>query len=121
MCETYVHYQLLNDTCEAADGYYLDSNSTPVKCEIYGCYLCSDSLTCTFCSEINNFAMDLATGDCVCDSTLYFVPHPTQDVCICEPGMYLSLNGTNATCEFVPLCPDPNSGCLTCAPGGGSC
>ena len=65
--------------------------------------------------------MDDMTGDCYCDSALYFTAHPTSDVCICESGRFLSVNGSNSTCESIPLCPDANSGCLTCAAGGGVC
>lgn len=110
-CDTFLNYQLLSGNCEAANGYYLDNSSMPVKCNILGCYLCSSATVCTNCSAVNNFVMD-ANGDCVCDTSAYFVFASPISTCVCTAGRYLT---SNATCDTIPLCPANNSGCLTCA------
>jgi hypothetical protein len=81
ICDTFLNYQLSLGQCDAADGYYLDFNFIPVKCNIQGCYLCSSATVCTNCSSATNFIMDI-NGDCICDSSAYFVFIPTG-VCIC--------------------------------------
>lgn len=96
------------DDCEAADGFYLDASFVPVACSIQGCYTCSSASVCTNCSEANNFIMDI-NGDCVCDSAGNFVL--LGSVCVCDTGYFLASNGT---CQSIPLCPDPYSGCITC-------
>ena len=37
--------------------------------------------------------------------------HPSAPACICFTGYFLN----NGTCEAMPLCPDPSSGCLSCS------
>lgn len=67
LCDTFLNYQLVAGQCEAANGYYLDINSIPVKCNIAGCYLCSSATVCTNCSSILNYIMD-SLGNCVCNT-----------------------------------------------------
>jgi len=110
LCDTFLNYQLVTGQCLAANGYYLDSTSIPVKCNILGCYLCSSATVCTNCSTATNFIMD-ASGNCVCDSSAYFVFNTAAQICVCTAGRYLTSNGT---CDTIPLCPANNSGCITC-------
>ena len=42
--------------------------------------------------------MEVATGDCICDAAMDFMADPLIDVCVCVPGMYLSVNGTASSC-----------------------
>lgn len=110
LCDSVDNYQLSNNTCIAAPGYYLDSNSIPVLCTIVGCYICSSATVCTTCSANNNFIMD-ANNTCVCNSTALFVQY--NDTCICQPGFFLNGN----LCEPIPLCPLNYSGCFSCNSG----
>lgn len=111
-CDTLANYMLSNGSCMAAPGYYLNSSSIAVKCNITGCYLCASATLCTTCSVANNYIMDNATQTCICDSFNNFVELPSALTCVCKPGYYLSGNGS---CDLVPLCPANYSGCLNCS------
>jgi hypothetical protein len=110
LCNNYLNYVLIGGECAAAPGYYLDSTSTPTKCNILGCYLCSSATVCTNCSSAYNFIMD-PTGQCVCNANDSFTLYAPAEVCVCFQDMYLSSNGT---CEAMPDCPANDSTCLTC-------
>lgn len=86
-----MNYALVGGDCKAADGFYLNNLSLPVKCNIHGCFKCSDEVTCTECSSSFNFVMDLPTTDCVCDAVNNFTLY--GDVCGCVGGLFLSNSG----------------------------
>ncbi len=38
LCDSFANYQLINGSCLAAPGYYLDASGIPIKCAMKGCY-----------------------------------------------------------------------------------
>jgi len=114
LCDTFSNYQLVSGSCQAAPGFYLDSSSIPVKCTLQGCYQCISNTICGVCSNANNYVLDNSTNTCFCNSSELFTQSPTAAACICIPGYYLASNGT---CEYIPLCPNNGSGCLSCVIG----
>jgi len=63
LCDTFANYQLVNGTCGAAPGFYLNASGIPVKCTIVGCYQCISATVCGVCSAINNY---IITGTNTC-------------------------------------------------------
>lgn len=83
LCDSFANYQLVNGSCAAAPGFYLDNSSIPVKCYLVGCYQCISGTVCGQCSAVNNFIMDISTPTCVCNSSNFFVLDPSNVACIC--------------------------------------
>ena len=111
VCDSLTNYQLNNGKCDAAPGYYLNSSSIPVKCNIIGCYICASATVCSNCSTLTNFIIDNSTQTCLCDASKFFTQ--SSQTCICLQGYYLN----NNTCDLIPLCPANNSGCINCSIG----
>lgn len=42
LCDVFLNYALVGGDCRAADGFYLNNLSLPIKCNIHGCFKCSD-------------------------------------------------------------------------------
>jgi hypothetical protein len=58
LCDLLAHYQLVNGTCAAAPGYYLNSSNIPVVCTLTGCYECQSATVCSVCSSTQNYIIN---------------------------------------------------------------